>query len=80
MVNYLITFFTHSGAMHQKKSLSKLGIEVELMPVPRKVSSDCGIAMRFESERDYKDFITDEVEAIYMVVNNQYVNAYRSNG
>jgi len=49
-MEYIATFFTHSGAVKYKKYMQKLGIQAELMPVPRRLSSDCGIAARFEAD------------------------------
>jgi hypothetical protein len=46
-MDYIATFFTHSGAVKYKKYMIKLGINVELLPVPRRLSSDCGIGARF---------------------------------
>jgi uncharacterized protein YabE (DUF348 family) len=36
-----------SAALRSEKVLIKAGLEVKLIPVPREVSSNCGIAVRF---------------------------------
>jgi hypothetical protein len=42
-----------SAALRSEKVLMKAGLEVKLIPVPREVSSNCGIAVRFAwSERE----------------------------
>ncbi len=43
-MNYIATFFTHSGAIKYKKQFANNGIHVELRPVPRELSSSCGVA------------------------------------
>ncbi|MBN1373211.1 MAG: DUF3343 domain-containing protein [Anaerolineaceae bacterium] len=41
-------FHTTSAALRAEKVLTKAGFEVKLVPTPRELSSDCGIALRFE--------------------------------
>lgn len=43
-MDYIATFFTHSGAVKYRRYMGRLGVEAELLPVPRRLSSDCGIA------------------------------------
>lgn len=51
-MNYIATFFTHSGAIKYKKQFANNGIYVELRPVPRELSSSCGVAGVFSIEHD----------------------------
>jgi len=44
----VILFYTTSSAMRTEKVLVKAGYSVELIPTPRELSSDCGIALRFD--------------------------------
>jgi hypothetical protein len=44
----VILFHTTSSAMRTEKVLVKAGYAVELVPTPRELSSDCGIALRFD--------------------------------
>jgi len=41
-------FNSLSSALHAEKLLKKEGIMVKPIPVPRHISSDCGICLRFE--------------------------------
>ena len=42
-----------SAALRSEKVLQRAGLEVKLIPVPREISSNCGIAVRFAwSERE----------------------------
>ncbi|MFO7697531.1 MAG: DUF3343 domain-containing protein [Anaerolineae bacterium] len=36
-----------SAALRSEKVLLRAGLEVKLIPVPREISSNCGIAVRF---------------------------------
>ncbi len=44
-MEYIGTFFTHSGAIKYSRFLNKLNINNQTMPVPRKISSNCGIGL-----------------------------------
>lgn len=49
MADYgVVLFHTTSAAFGAEKALNKAGIKCALIPVPRELSSDCGIAMRFQ--------------------------------
>jgi hypothetical protein len=41
-------FHTTTSALRAEKVLLKEGLAVKLIPTPRELSSDCGIALRFE--------------------------------
>jgi len=43
-------FFTTSAVMRAEKLLQRQGIPVRLIPTPRMLSSDCGIAVSFGDE------------------------------
>jgi len=48
MTHYgVILFYTTSSALKAEKTLIKQGLEIKLIPVPRELSSDCGISLRF---------------------------------
>jgi hypothetical protein len=66
-MDYLATFFTHSGAVKYKKHMIKLGINVELLPVPRRLSSDCGIGARFSTGRDIRGLISEDIDKLFAV-------------
>ena len=42
-------FFTTSAVMQAETLLQRHGIPVRLIPTPRTLSSDCGIAIRFDA-------------------------------
>jgi len=44
----VILFHTTSAALRGEKVAHKAGLKVKLILTPRQLSSDCGIALRFE--------------------------------
>lgn len=49
----VILFHTSNHALRAEKLLENAGHRVKLMPVPRHLSSDCGVCLRIDrSERD----------------------------
>lgn len=49
---YIATFFTHFDAICFSKELDVMGLDVKLMPVPRRLSSSCGTCVRFHFDGD----------------------------
>lgn len=50
----IVLFYTSSAALRAEKTCTRAGLTVKLVPTPRELSSDCGVALRFawtESER-----------------------------
>jgi len=54
-------FYSTSSAIRAEKILLKEKYKVKLVPVPRHLSSDCGICLRFNSS--LSDNIADRLEA-----------------
>ncbi|HAE58052.1 MAG TPA: hypothetical protein DCG54_00705 [Anaerolineae bacterium] len=44
----VVLFHTTTSALRAEKILQKIGLTVKLIPTPRELSSDCGIALRFQ--------------------------------
>ncbi len=45
----VVLFYSTSGAIRAEKLTKEDGLKVKLIPVPRHLSSDCGVCLRFES-------------------------------
>ncbi len=45
----VVLFSSTSGAIRAEKLTKEEGLKVKLIPVPRHLSSDCGVCLRFES-------------------------------
>ena len=61
---YIVLFFTHSGAVKYRRFLNKNNIDNEMMPVPRKLSSSCGVCISFCYD-DISSIITTDIEKIF---------------
>jgi len=46
----VVLFHSVSGALRAEKLIKEAGIEYKLIPVPRHLSSDCGLCLRFRTE------------------------------
>jgi hypothetical protein len=44
----VVLFHSMTGALHAEKLFKNSGIAIKLIPVPRHLSSDCGICLRFD--------------------------------
>lgn len=66
-MDYIATFFTHSGAVKYKKHMKSIGISVELLPVPRRLSSDCGIGASFSTVLDIRGLVSEDIDKLFAV-------------
>lgn len=73
---YMAVFFTHSGAIKYNRFLNKTSISSELMPVPRKLSSNCGIGVKFKFEGEINSIISEDIEKIFTQKNKEYTLIY----
>ncbi len=48
MHEYLVTFHTHFASLRFKRFCQKAGYSVQLMPVPRSLSSSCGTCASYQ--------------------------------
>lgn len=66
----VVLFYTTSSAMRAEKLLKKEGCCIKLVPTPRELSSNCGIALRFdwtqyEKVKSTLDVTGVEIEGIH---------------
>ncbi|HHY78079.1 MAG TPA: DUF3343 domain-containing protein [Clostridiales bacterium] len=66
-MEYIATFFSHFGAIKYGKFLSSKKISSETMPVPRKLSSSCGVCVKFKTSEDIKNMISEDIDKIYLI-------------
>ncbi|MCI6276489.1 MAG: DUF3343 domain-containing protein [Clostridium sp.] len=71
-MEYIATFFTHSGAISFSRFLTKNLIENEKMPIPRKLSSNCGIGVSFNYDGDLEEIHSDDMEKIFSSSKGEY--------
>ena len=53
----VLIFSSVHQVMRTEKLLKGNGLEVDLIPVPREISSDCGIAVEISTESEEKAFL-----------------------
>ena len=76
MNEYIAVFFTHSGAIKFDRGCKANNIDCELMPVPRQLSSNCGIGAKFRFNEYIMDIVDDEIEKIFILKNEEYKLVY----
>jgi len=61
---YVVLFRSVSHTLLAEKLFKKNKVSYKIIPVPRHISSDCGVCIRFnpDSENDVKKMLTDHVE------------------
>ena len=45
----VVLFYSTSAAIRAEKLIQQQGLKVKLIPVPRHLSSDCGVCLRFDN-------------------------------
>ena len=70
MIRYIATFHTHLAALKTHRSLTKLGIESRMAPVPRKISSSCGTCVFYSAEDPCYTSLDEDAEAVYSVTDD----------
>ncbi|AJD31949.1 DUF3343 domain-containing protein [Clostridium sporogenes] len=75
-MEYIASFFTHSGAIKYSRFLNKLNINNQTMPVPRKLSSNCGIGVKFNYKGNLNNILAEDIEKLFSVKNGQYECIY----
>lgn len=78
-MQFMGIFFTHSGAIKYHRYLNSIEITNETMPVPRKLSSNCGIGVKFTTDKDINDMITEDIEKMFKIEDNNYMEVYDCN-
>lgn len=78
-VTYIVTFFSHFGAVRYKQLCGERGITCRMMPVPRDLSSSCGTCVR--CEEDYlspADVCLEEIEQVAAWDGTGYTTVYHT--
>jgi hypothetical protein len=44
----VVLFYSTAHAIRAEKVLQQAGFEIKMIPTPRQLSSDCGLALRFD--------------------------------
>lgn len=73
----LVTFFTQAGAIRFEKDLRSKGFIGKLKPVPRQLSSSCGLCVELEMD-DIVANEFEEMESCYKVMETGYELIFRN--
>ncbi len=71
-MDYMVLFFTHSGAIKFSRKCKRDNIPCDLMPVPRILSSNCSVSGKIRYEGDIEDLIDEEIEEIFQIEGEEY--------
>ncbi|MFZ3131903.1 MAG: DUF3343 domain-containing protein [Desulfosporosinus sp.] len=77
-MNYIILFHTNSSALKFAKFLKNSDYVGELIPLPRKLTSSCGMGIKLQFTGGLSAVISEEIEKIYAVQGDQYELVYRA--
>lgn len=77
-MEFIILFYTNSAAIKFTKYLKKFNYVGELIPLPRKLTSSCGMGVKLHFTGDLSEIISDEIEKIYAVQGKQYELVYQA--
>lgn len=78
-MTYIVTFYSHFGAIRFKKYCEAKGFTAQVMPVPRDLSSSCGTCVRYDGTHcPPADELTEEVEQIVSIGADGYECLYRA--
>ncbi len=77
MQEYMVLFHTHSGAIKFNRKAKRMGFACELMPVPRQLSSNCGVGAKTHYTNPVEDLVDEEIEKIYVSSTDGYSLVYK---
>ncbi|WP_092334577.1 DUF3343 domain-containing protein [Desulfosporosinus hippei] len=77
-MTYIVLFYTNSSAIKFAKFIQRFNYPGELIPLPRKLTSSCGMGVKFYFTKSLTEIISEEIEKIYAVEGNQYQLVYRA--
>ena len=64
-MNFVATFYTHLSALRTARALEGAGVQAELAPVPRALSSSCGTCVLYQGEGPLLERMDADTEAVY---------------
>lgn len=80
-MKYLVIFYTFSGVMQLERLLKKKTMFYETMPAPRKLSTDCGVAIVFDCDNIQaflEEVNTTNIHRVYHMNENEYELVYEN--
>lgn len=78
-MTFIVTFYSHFGAVRYQRLCAEAGISGRMMPVPRNLSSSCGTCVRCEDAYLPPDGVCrEEIEQIAAWDGTQYTTVYHT--
>jgi len=77
MPRCLATFHTHTGALKFEKALKHLGISSLMKPVPRKLSSSCGVCVEYDAH-PLSELPLEDVHQIFLINGHAYIQEFEN--
>ena len=78
MNTYLATFHTHLSALRTARALKECAVEQTSGPVPRKLSSSCGVCVRYLAQTALLELMDEDCEAVYLENDGAYTRLYEN--
>ena len=76
-MEYIAIFYNHAGAIKFSRIIDENKIKGQLIPAPRKLSSNCNVACKFYiNDQDMSSLIFNEVEKIFKIENKNFSLIY----
>ncbi|MBC7087990.1 MAG: DUF3343 domain-containing protein [Tissierellales bacterium] len=76
-MEYIAIFYTHYGAVKYSKFLKNKNIDNQIMPVPRSLSSSCGICVKFITNIDINTIVSNDIESIFILKDGEFIKIYQ---
>lgn len=77
-MEYIAVFYTHSGAIKYDNFLREQSVKRQLIPVPRRLSTSCGIGIRFTYDGDISLIVSSDIEKIFRAGDSDYELIYEN--
>ncbi len=77
MNRYVATFHTHLSALLTCRTLTGLGLDARMAPVPRQLSSSCGTCVYYSAEDPCLSDMDEDTEAVYEQQEQRYMPIWK---
>ncbi len=79
MNSYIATFHTHLSAMLTCRTLTGMGLDARMSPVPRQLSSSCGTCVYYTASDPALEHLDEDTEAVYRQTADGYELIWEEN-
>ncbi len=72
MSEYVATFRTHFSALASRRKLEAAGVAARMAPVPRELSSSCGVCLFYSGDGPMTELLHRDMERVYLMADDGY--------